>query len=226
MAVPTDSREATCVTSLPGRTTTSTPRKPTAMATQRRAPTRSPSSGTARSATMHGAVKLMVAAVARPMWRSATKLKAVEPRRRSDRVSWKAGWWVAKSRRPCRGPKAATTKARWPAVRAQSSSITGRSPVRALAATFRRENMAAAPHMYARAMSGRWARSPGDVTRSWRRSGMRLCGSTDRPAQRARHRRCRIQHGPIIEAPVDSDTVATDGPHRDRSRIDTPCGGC
>ena len=96
---------------------------------------------------MNGAVKLMVVAVARPMKRSATKLKAVEAMRSNDRASWNTGCRVANSRRPYRGPKAATTKARCPAVRAHRSWTTGKSPVSAFAAAFRRANVPAAPHM-------------------------------------------------------------------------------
>ena len=100
---------------------------------------------------MNGAVKLIVAAVARPMKRSAAKLKAVEPMRSSDRESWNTGCRVAKRRRPYRGPKAATTKARCPVVRAHRSSTTGKSPLSAFAAAFRSANVAAAPHMQASA---------------------------------------------------------------------------
>ena len=41
----------------PGRKITAAPAKPTATATQRRGPTRSPSIGTERATTMSGAVK-------------------------------------------------------------------------------------------------------------------------------------------------------------------------
>jgi hypothetical protein len=96
---------------------------------------------------MAGEVKLIVAAVARPTKRSATKLQAVEPRRSVDRRSWTPGCHVAKSRRPKRGPKSASTKRRCPALRTHRSCASGKSWPRYLAVTFRSEKSTAAPPM-------------------------------------------------------------------------------
>ena len=99
---------------VPGRTITSTPSSPTRMASHRRMPTTSPSTGTDSAVISSGETKPTEAASASGMDFSASMKNSAEPTSPTPRATCSHGLRTASRRRPRRStrPPAITTKVR------------------------------------------------------------------------------------------------------------------
>ena len=98
--------------SAPGRSTISTPARPTKTAAQRRGPTRSPRKGTESATRISGPVKSTMVTVVIGVQMSETQISVKVTSWVSERIDCSHGWRVANSRQPIAGMKSATMKPR------------------------------------------------------------------------------------------------------------------
>src|SRR5262249_47349144 len=90
-AAESDSSAAGWKLPAPGRVTTSTPTKPTAIAVQRRQCTHSPNMGPDSAATKNGVEKMSAIASSSCRYLNAAKLQSVEANRSIERTSCSSG---------------------------------------------------------------------------------------------------------------------------------------